>query len=60
MITRRELALIHYAEEVLAILESYEEWNSDTIDDIGILAIDNGLAIKDEDELFKVKEDYTN
>lgn len=60
MLTRRELALIHYAEEVLAILESYEEWNSDTIDDIGILAIDNGLAIKDEDELFKVKEDYTN
>jgi len=60
MLTRRELALIHYAEEVLAILESYEEWNADTIDNIGILAIDNGLAIKDEDELFKVKEDYTN
>jgi len=60
MITRRECALIEYAKEVLEILESYKEWDSDTIDDIGMLAINSGLANQDDNGLFKVKEDYTN
>jgi hypothetical protein len=60
MITRRECALIEFAKEVLNILESHEEWDGDTIDDIGILAINSGLAKTDDEGLFKVKQDYTN
>lgn len=58
--TRKQCALISFAEDVLNILESYQEWNDDTIDEIGCLAIDTGLAELDDEQTFKVKEEFTN
>lgn len=58
--TRKDCAMISFAEDVLSILESNQEWNADTIDEIGILAIDTGLAELDDDKSFKIKEDFTN
>lgn len=58
--TRKDCAKISFAEDVLNILESYPEWNADTIDEIGLLAIDTGLAELDDDKSFKIKEEFTN
>lgn len=53
--TRDEI-LINYAKHVLQRLEQDESWDSDTIDYIGCMAIEYGLATTDGPySLFKVK-----
>ncbi len=42
--SRYERALIAFARDTLDILESYEDWNADTLDDIGACADAGGLA----------------
>ena len=60
MMTRKDCALISFAEDVLNILESSKEWGADEIDEIGYLAIETGLAELDDDKSFKIKEEFTN
>jgi hypothetical protein len=55
-LTKKEIDLIALAQGVLSILESEKEWNSDTTDDISILAMDLGLAYTDENSEFAIKE----
>ena len=45
---RKERLLKQLGIAVLNILERDEEWNDDTIDNIGMAAIDLGLAYTDE------------
>lgn len=50
----KEKLLKQLGMAVLNMLERDEEWNDDTIDDIGMAAIDLGLAYVDEESrLFK-------
>lgn len=53
----KEKLLKQFGMAVLNMLERDEEWNDDTIDDIGMAAIDLGLAYVDEEtKLFKKVE----
>lgn len=53
----KEKLLKQLGMAVLNMLERDEEWNDDTIDDIGMAAIDLGLAyVDDETNLFKKVE----
>jgi hypothetical protein len=45
----KEKLLKQLGMAVLNMLERDEEWNDDTIDDIGMAAIDLGLAYVDEE-----------
>lgn len=58
--TRKDCALISFAEDVLNILESSHEWGLDQIDEIGCLAIETGLAELNNDKRFQIKDDFTN
>ena len=51
--TAHEMLLLRFACVVLAILERDEDWNADTIDDIGKAASDIGLSTVDSQGLFK-------
>jgi hypothetical protein len=50
----REKLIFLLGKGVLQILESQEEWNSDTPEDIAMLAYDLGLAKTGEDGLFEI------
>jgi hypothetical protein len=58
-ITRKQLKLMEFAEEVLAMLEADKEWSADTLDDLGLLAMNMGLATTNEDGEFVAKEEFT-
>lgn len=47
-------AKIAFADEVLAILESREEWSPATLDEIAAAAFNRNLAHTDDDGLFAV------
>jgi len=51
--TAHEMLLLRFACVVLAILERDEDWNADTIDDIGKAASDIGLSTVDSKGMFK-------
>ena len=51
--TAHEMLLLRFACVVLAILERDEDWNADTIDDIGKAASDIGLSTVDSQGMFK-------
>lgn len=48
----RDRALIDFARYVLAVLDSDEEWSSDTLDLISTDAIERGLA-RDDRGMFR-------
>lgn len=52
--TEREKLLIQFTLFTLEILERDKEWDVDTIDDIGLGAIDFGLAKSNENQEFKI------
>ena len=41
-----------YGDEVLALLEATPEWDSETLDEIGLLAIRHGIAHTDRHGMF--------
>lgn len=52
--TDREKTLLHFANNVLEILERDKDWGADTLDDVGMNAIELGLATSDENAEFKI------
>lgn len=50
----RQIAFISFAESALLTLERDREWNGDTIDEIGMAAINLGLAKSNDDALFEI------
>ena len=58
--TRKELKLQNFAENVLSILETTKEWNSDTTDEIAALEINMGLAEISRDGEFVAKEEFNS
>jgi predicted transcriptional regulator len=56
----RVQAKIAFANDVLEILESDEEWSAETVDDIASRAIDLGLAHTDNEGYFRITETDDN
>jgi hypothetical protein len=51
--SEQQLKLIEFSEQVLSILETQEEWNADTADDIANVSYSMGLGETGEDGMFK-------
>lgn len=52
--TNEEKRLIEFAKNVLRILRNDDEWTSETMDSIGMLAIDLGLGKAGANGLFEI------